>query len=328
MPRQPRLDIPDTLQHVIVRGIEKRDLFADDDDRERFVSRLSYLLTDGSARCFAWALMSNHFHLLLMPTKASLSETMRRLLTGYAVYFNRKYQRSGHLFQNRYKSIICEEDPYFLELVRYIHLNPLRAGLVSDLAELDHYPWSGHAALVGNRSMEGQDTGEVLARFDRSRVRSIRAYRDFMTDGIAAGRRDELVGGGLNRSRHGNEDQEFTAHDERILGSGGFVEKLTTGRAETKRAEVPLTPDELLSRVCHATGVDKDRISRPGRERANARARAVFCWLALREFAFTGKLVGVATGLSSAGVSIAARRGGKILDHDPLLRKYLLNEQG
>ena len=200
MPRQPRLDIPYVLHHVIVRGIERRDIFVDDADKERFVTRLSSLLTKGSTKCFAWSLMSNHFHLLLMPTAVSLSETMRRLLTGYAVYFNRKYKRSGHLFQNRYKSILCEEEPYFLELVRYIHLNPLRAGLVTDLDGLDRYPWSGHSVLLGNRTTEGQETDVVLARFGKSRTRSMQGYRQFIVDGIAAGRRDDLIGGGLKRS--------------------------------------------------------------------------------------------------------------------------------
>jgi putative transposase len=152
MPRQPRLDIPNVLHHVIVRGIERRDIFADDADKERFLARLSALLTKNSTKCYAWAFLTNHFHLLLMPTTVSLSETMRRLLTGYAVYFNRKYRRSGHLFQNRYKSILCEEEPYLLELVRYIHLNPLRAGMVYDLDKLDRYPWSGHAVLLGHLS--------------------------------------------------------------------------------------------------------------------------------------------------------------------------------
>jgi len=76
---------------------------------------------------------------------------MRRLMTGYAVTFNRRHRRAGHLFQNRYKSVICEEDPYLLELIRYIHLNPLRAGLVKDLKELDRYPWTGHSAILGRR---------------------------------------------------------------------------------------------------------------------------------------------------------------------------------
>jgi REP element-mobilizing transposase RayT len=89
----------------MVRGIEYRDIFADDTDKECFVASLSALLSKSATKCYAWALMSNHLHLLLMPTRVSLSETMRCLLTGYAVYFNRKYQRCGHLFQNRYKSM-------------------------------------------------------------------------------------------------------------------------------------------------------------------------------------------------------------------------------
>jgi putative transposase len=159
MPRQSRLEIPDLLHHVIVRGIEKRDIFADDADKERFIARLSDLLTKGSTKCFAWSLMTNHLHLLLMPTTVPLSDTMRRLLTSYAVYFNRKYQRSGHLFQNRYKSILCEEEPYFLELVCNIHLNPLRAGLVSDLERVKPVP----CAVIGSLLLMGlpQANGKI-----------------------------------------------------------------------------------------------------------------------------------------------------------------------
>ncbi len=147
MPRAARLDIPGLLQHVIVRGIERRDIFVDDTDRSRFLERLSDLLVKTEVKCLAWALMSNHFHLLLKPISAPLSCFMRRLLTGYAVVFNRKYSRTGHLFQNRYKSIVCEEEPYLLELIRYIHLNPLRVDLSSDLASLDHYV-NRHAILT------------------------------------------------------------------------------------------------------------------------------------------------------------------------------------
>ena len=151
MPRLSRIDIPGLLQHVIVRGIERRNIFNDDEDRQHFVDRFTSLCSETGVRCYAWALLSNHFHLLLMPTTTSLAVFMRRLLTGFAVSFNRRNRRSGHLFQNRYKSIVCEEEPYFLELVRYIHLNPLRAGIVSTLTELDEYRWTGHAILMGNR---------------------------------------------------------------------------------------------------------------------------------------------------------------------------------
>jgi len=109
MPRAARIDIPNILQHVIVRGIEKRDIFLDDSDRAAFVQRFSALLQETGTQCLAWALMSNHFHLLMRPTREKLSSFMRRLLTGYAVNFNHRYKRSGHLFQNRYKSIICDE---------------------------------------------------------------------------------------------------------------------------------------------------------------------------------------------------------------------------
>ncbi|MDD2320493.1 MAG: transposase [Geobacteraceae bacterium] len=126
MPRQPRLDIPGLLQHVIVRGIERTEVFLDDKDRQRFVDRFDRLLVETETDCYAWALIPNHFHLLLRCKCVELSRFMRRLLTGYAVYFNLRHNRSGHLFQNRYKSIFCEEESYLLELIRYIHLNPHR----------------------------------------------------------------------------------------------------------------------------------------------------------------------------------------------------------
>lgn len=325
MPRQPRLDIPHVLHHVIVRGIERRDIFADDTDKERFVARLSTLLTKSGTKCFAWSLLSNHLHLLLMPTTVSLATTMRRLLTGYAVYFNRKYQRSGHLFQNRYKSILCEEEPYLLELIRYIHLNPLRAGLVPDLETLDLYRWSGHAVLLGQRSMEGQETDEVLARFGKSRTRARRDYRQFIADGVATGRREDLVGGGLRRSLLGREESsERTAYDERILGSGEFVDILTQRdtSGEAKRPQLSLT--ELRQRVCAVTGVESAKLQRPGRERAVARARAIFCCLAVHEFGYTGKEVGTAAGLGSAGVCIAIRRGEELMHSEPTLRERVV----
>jgi len=130
MPRQSRLDAPETLHHVMVRGIERRALFRDDQDRADFVARLAALAEQGALTVYAWALLPNHAHLLVRTGIRPLPRSMRRLLTGYAGAFNRRHQRVGHLFQNRYKSIVVEEEPYLLELVRYLHLNPLRAGVV------------------------------------------------------------------------------------------------------------------------------------------------------------------------------------------------------
>ena len=191
MPRQPRLDIPGLLQHVIVRGIERSAIFLDDEDRRRFVDRLTGLLVETETECFAWAMLDNHFHLLLRCKRLELSRFMRRLLTGYAVIFNLRHKRSGHLFQNRYKSIVCEEDTYLLELLRYIHLNPLRAGLVKDLVALERYPWCGHAVLLGYRPFAGQPIDEVLARFGKHLTAAQNHYRTFVADGVAMGKRQK-----------------------------------------------------------------------------------------------------------------------------------------
>ena len=123
MPRLARLDAPGVLHHVMGRGIEKNKIFLKDKDRNDFLNRLSGLVEEGAVDIYAWALMSNHFHLLLKTKNRPLSSSMRKLLTGYVVNFNRRHKRYGHLFQNRYKSIVCQEDAYLMELVRYIHLN-------------------------------------------------------------------------------------------------------------------------------------------------------------------------------------------------------------
>ena len=130
MPRQPRLDAPGALHHVMGRGIERTTIFRADRDREDFLNRLADLCLDGNLHVYAWCLLSNHFHLLVRTGRQPISGSMRKLLTGYVVNFNLRHKRHGHLFQNRYKSIICEDDPYLLELTRYIHLNPVRAGMV------------------------------------------------------------------------------------------------------------------------------------------------------------------------------------------------------
>ncbi len=124
------------------RGIERTKIFRNKTDREDFLIRLAELWEGGALIVYAWALMANHFHLFVRTGNQPLSKSMRRLLTGYVINFNLRHKRHGHLFQNRYKSIVCEEDPHLLELTRYIHLNPLRAGIVEDMRALNRYPWT------------------------------------------------------------------------------------------------------------------------------------------------------------------------------------------
>src|SRR4030042_698114 len=150
MARQPRLDAPEALHHVMGRGIERTNIFRTNQDRDDFLNRLANQCLEGNIVVYAWCLLSNHFHLLVRTGRQPLSRVMKKLLTGYVVNFNLRHKRTGHLFQNRYKSIICEDDPYLLELTRYIHLNPVRAGMVGGVEELNHYRWAGHSAIMGN----------------------------------------------------------------------------------------------------------------------------------------------------------------------------------
>jgi REP element-mobilizing transposase RayT/IS1 family transposase len=161
MPRHARLDAPGVLHHIMIRGIEQRFIFRDDIDRDRFVERMAGLFTDTHTPCYAWALLGNHAHLLLKTGDVPLHTVMARLLTGHAVTFNKRYRRHGQLFQNRYKSILCQEDAYLTQLVCYIHLNPVRAGMVTDLDGLSRYPYSGHSALMGKVRHPWQDDADT-----------------------------------------------------------------------------------------------------------------------------------------------------------------------
>ena len=148
MPRKARVDVPGQYYHVISRGIERREIFSEDGDYADFLERFETWLKRCGGKCLAWCLMPNHFHFLLLRGERPLSELMHHVMTGYAVNYNLRHRRCGHLFQNRYKSIICGQEEYFLQAAPYIHLNPLRAGLVKNLLDLGNYPWSGHRALV------------------------------------------------------------------------------------------------------------------------------------------------------------------------------------
>ena len=179
------------------------NLFSHSQPCEVFIDCLRYCQERGDFTLLAWVLMPNHFHLLLKTGSVPISTVMKRLLTGYAVFYNRRHWRSGHLFQNRYKSILCQEDVYLLELVRYIHLNPIRAEVVDDLRGLDKYPYSGHSGILGRRKNDWQDINYVLNHFNSNPTIARRRYRAFVKEGISQGRRPDLIGGGLIRSAGG-----------------------------------------------------------------------------------------------------------------------------
>ena len=272
MPRGARLDSPGTLHHVIIRGIERGSIFQDDKDRAEFVRRLKELAKASGTTFYAFAMMSNHVHLLLKSGKTGLSTFMRRLLSGYAQYYNRRHQRVGHLFQNRYKSIICEEDAYFSQLIAYIHLNPLRAGIVNSMDELASYLWCGHSVLVGRQVCDWLDRDYVLQFFGSREGSAKSAYLKYLESEMKVDREQELTGGGLVRS-HGGWSNVLSMRklglremgDERILGSGEFVQTILDQAEEEQKHQ--FSGKERLERMrgdidemCRKSGISVEML--------------------------------------------------------------------
>ena len=312
MSRQARLDAPGTLHHVMARGIEGTNIFRTDKDREDFLGCLAVQCEADALKLYGWALIPNHFHLLVRTGNRPLFASMRKILTGYVVRFNRRHKRQGHLFQNRYKSIVCEEDPYLLELTRYIHLNPLRAGMVRTIKELERYPWSGHSAIMGTMKREWQDTGEILRYFGEGKG-SVKGYAAFVEEGITRGRRQDLVGGGLLRSVGGWSEVVSMRRrgvgmgsDERILGSGEFVERVIAETERQARETLRLRPkvpelSVLLKEVARREGLDEEELKKVRRRREVSAAIKVISQLAVKKYGYTGasvaRFLGVTTSL-------------------------------
>jgi len=320
MPRGARLDSPGTLHHVMVRGIEGRRIIEDDKDREKFMSRTGELVLDTGTSMYAWVLMDNHAHFLLKSGNHGLSGFMQRLLSAYATYFNRRHRREGHLFQNRYKSIVCEEDGYFTELVRYIHLNPLRAGILDSLSQLDKYQWCGHAGVMNYRKNNWQNREYVLSWFGEREGGAREAYRRFIEKGLVPGKQPDLNGGGLIRSMGGwsvvkslRKKGDRIKGDERILGSADFVSGLLAEADEKIRFQFS-EPDlekemyaEIIS-VCQQEKVSVKELQSGSRRNPLPFVRRELAIKLVTEYGISLAETARQLGISTSGVAQIMRR--------------------
>jgi len=324
MPRTARLDAPGILHHVMIRGIERRNIFRNNKDREDFISRMEVLCPATQTTCYAWAFLSNHAHFIFRTGNSPLSKFMRRLLTGYVVSFNRRHKRHGQLFQNRFKSIICQEDAYLQELVRYIHLNPIRAGIVRTLAELKNYKYSGHSSLIGNSKRTWQDTDYVLSYFGNLNDQARNKYESFVMEGLSQGRREELTGGGLIRSLGGWTEAQNTLKnrkhimsDERILGDSDFVDSILSQSEEQyeRRHQLKLKGFDLQSiaeRVAEVFEIDLHEVFSKGRQARKVRARSLLCFWASRELGMSHTELAKKLEMSIGGIGLSVERGESI----------------
>lgn len=249
---------------------------------------------------------------------------MLRLLTGYAVTFNLRHNRSGHLFQNRYKSIVCDDEAYLLELVRYIHLNPLRAGVVADLEGLTGYGWCGHRQLLGRRGPELIAEKEVLPLFARSKRMAVHRYLEFLAHGVNAGPSAKLSCGGRRISRAYNSSlKDDDLYDERILGGGDFVARVLGAGGDQGRS---LSLGRIIAIVAGHYKLAQTDLAMPSKRPIIVRVKALICFVATRLCRLKGTEVGKPLAYSTTAVSRAALRGKTLYEEDTALQALLNGE--
>jgi REP element-mobilizing transposase RayT len=313
MPRGPRLDAPGALHHVTIRGLERREIFRDDQDRWDLLDRLGRLVPEWAGLCFAWLFMGNHFHLVLQTRALPLAWLMRRLNTGFALRFNQRHERVGYLFQNRFKSRVVAESEDLRVLLRYVHLNPLRAGMVDDLAQLERYRWSSYPALLGHRApFEFESVDRALALFGDDPEQARRTLRSWMGA--------EAFGEGApsNAAAHPQGAAPGIAFGEGgcLSGTGSVMREIAMGSL-----------DELVDRVTRHFGVAPGDLTRGGRCAPTSRARAVIAFIAVARWRMPAKRVAAALGVSTQAVCQALERGARLAAEealaDPRVRKLI-----
>jgi REP element-mobilizing transposase RayT len=275
MGRKPRLHIEGGLYHIIARGNNRKEIFKEKEDYADFLKNLQALKEKTSFKLFGYCLMPNHFHLLMEVGRSSTSVVMQRLLTSYTKHFNKKYNKIGHLFQGRYKSIICEKDSYLLELVRYIHLNPFRAGLVN--RPLD-WEWSGHKEyFVDNSKLV--DNMEVLGMLGANLKQAVKNYADFVRDGSKMGKRKNF---------YPEEKMPYVGSDAFIDDLAIQHEDLITNRLPEKRIDIGASLKDILARVAKENNVLVDSVVKGVKTSDVTKARTLFIVRAM-ESGYKGK---------------------------------------
>ncbi len=321
MPRTGRLHIPGGFYHVAGRGLERRYIFDDVVDKQDFLARFGKSLLRVDARCLAWALMSNHYHFLIQAGNKPLSKLMASVLGGFAGSYNRRHDRAGYVFQNRFKSILIDADSYLLELVRYIHLNPVRAGMVAGAKELERYRWAGHAGMMGKYKQGWHRASQALGYFGEDTRRAKNNYLRFLKDAKNKSSSINIAGGGLIRSHGGWENVKelrkehiYCIGDERILGSSDFVENvlrfddLGIDRREGL-ARKGWNLEKLALSICDQTGVTQEQLRSKARKGSLSEAKSMFCYLGSVELGFSLREVADYLFISQPSVSAWVKKG-------------------
>jgi REP element-mobilizing transposase RayT len=309
MPRKPRIHMPGGLYHVILRGNARQDIFFTEADRLMFYSLLEEGVLRFDYRVHAFCLMSNHVHLAMQMGAQPLSKGLQNLAFRFTRHINRTQNRVGHLFQGRYTALLVDEQAYGLELVRYIHLNPVRARIVHDPAA---YPHSGHPGYIGKRKFPFLTTGWVLALFDARPGVARGRYARFVAEGISEGRRIEFHAG---------------THQTGVVGDERFVQAVAQPSPEQTNCR-GASLDRVVMCVCQELGVTEADLIHAGKQRTPSQARAVIGWLASSTSAATLSEVARRFQRDLSGISRSVTGLDALARTDPAVMKRLARLRG
>jgi len=318
MPRMARLEMPGSLYHVMARGIDGMKIFGDDEDRKEFLKRFSGHMRACCYKCLAWCLMDNHYHFLLRSNENPLSKLMRPLNGGYARWFNNKYQRKGYLYQDRFKSVLCQDQEYSRSLIRYIHLNPLRARKVYSLEELKKYRWSGHAFLInksGALGKEFHERNEALRQFGHTEKKAIKRYYSYLAESIDT---DNLEKSGLLPDDDLVELSGSNKGWPAVIGDPEFAKAAMERHAvgiyrKHRKADYASEMEKLAGRICGEYSIKKGDLLSRGRKSCRSDARALFCYHAHVEELIPLSVIGRFLRITHISAARLSLRGEKLL---------------
>ena len=282
MPRTRRLEVPGALHHIMAHSVEHKDMFLDDDDRHEFLRRLEKGLNKTQFQCHTWTLMDNHYHLLIRVNHRKLEKLMRGLNGGYAQYYNKKYDKTGYLLQNRFKSVPCQDQDYAAELIKYINLNPLRAGKVKSFEQLKTYSWCGHGFLIGQKGALGesfQNRQECLHRFGEDEKEAIINYFKFLEENYVE---DNAQEAGMLPATESAEIINSCKGQPAVIGDPDFATRaMEQWRDEMNRkhrkADYPVVMKNTAETMCKKHNIELPELFKRGRQNSRSWARIQFC---------------------------------------------------
>ncbi len=303
MARKPRVHFPGALYHVMARGNQGQAIFKDHPDRLRYLDLLEESQRRFKYSLYAYVLMDNHVHHLIQIGQTPLAKVMQNILFRYTRYWNAKYKKNGHLFQGRYKAILCDKDSYLLELIRYLHLNPVRSKIVKDP---NRYPWSSHKAYLEGVGKKWVAVDEVLPLFAKTPAQAVAAYRRFVHDGLQVGHRDDL----------------YDVVEQTYLGDEQFVEAVEERVSDREfTSTVVLTWAEVKEAVCKYFDLPPSVGLQRGRGRKNAKVKRVMAWIAREVGGFTNQQTAKALRQDAAALSRGLGKLAEELSKDRELRR-------